>query len=89
MLLRVLGIVMFGGALVAGLFWGWDYSVGNAFYRNNAEAIGNVRTFVYRYTFPELWEAVIRPFFDMPLWLLMTIIGLIFFVTSALRPGRG
>ncbi len=89
MFLKVLGIVFFGGALVSALFWGWGYSVGDAFYRNNAEALGGVRTFIYRYAFAELWEFVIRPFFDMPLWILLTLIGLVFFVSAALRPGKG
>lgn len=89
MILRTIAILFFALAVVLGVALGWGYELGTAMYKVNPGALNALQAGVQRHITPMLWDGLFVPFLAMPLWLFPTLIGLVFMIASAMRPGRG
>lgn len=89
MILRTIAFVFFGLAAAMGFALGWGYDLGTAVFKVNAAALNSLQAGIQRYLAPAIWDGAFVPFLSMPAWGLPALIGLIFMIASAMRPGKG
>lgn len=88
MIFRVLALVFFGASIVTGFSLGWSTQLGAALQRGTPGMMKSLQSGVQGYLMPDLWEAVFVPFFSIPAWSGWVVIGVIFFIASAMQPGK-
>lgn len=88
MIFRVLALVFLGAALVTGVSLGWDTVLGDALRRMNPRMMSSMQSGVESYLMRDLWAGVFEPIFSIPAWSGWVALAVIFFIVSALQPGR-
>ena len=88
MIFRVLALVFLGAALVTGFALGWGTQLGSALRRMNPGAMRSLQSGVEGYTLPDVWAGLFEPMLSIPAWSGWIVLAVIFFVVSALQPGR-
>lgn len=89
MFLRVMALVFFGAAIVTGFSIGWGTSVADALGAGSTSAVAALQSFIQTYTFRELWDGTFGLLLRLQAWLAWILLGIVFFIGSAIRMSRG
>jgi hypothetical protein len=88
MLLRLLALLFASLGLLIGLVGGWSWTFGAMLGRINARGMASFEDWV-RNSWAGIWDSLALPMFNVPAWTVPVVVGLVFLLAAALRPGRG
>lgn len=88
MIFRVLALVFLAAALITGMALGWGTQLGVALRRMNPGAMRSLQSGVEGYLMPDVWQALFEPVLSIPVWSGWIVLAVIFFIVSAMQPGR-
>jgi hypothetical protein len=88
MIFRVLALVFFGASIVTGFALGWGTDLGAALQRGVPGVMRGLENGVKGYLLPDAWDALFVPLFSIPAWSGWILLGVIFFIVSALQPAK-
>lgn len=89
MVLKVIALVLFSAALLLALSFGYGWPLAAMIHGINPTALGTMQTGVSRLASAQVWDSLFAPLLLLPAWILPLALGLILFLISALRPGKG
>jgi len=89
MVLKTIALVLYSAALIVALAFGYAWSFGAMLFTINPGALNGLQAGVQRYLSPALWDSLFVPVLLLPAWVIPVVIGTVFVLISALRPGKG